>query len=323
MSLTIGVDVGGTKIAAGLVDGDGRVLRRSQVSTPTGSVDALLEAIVALAAGLSAGASTRAVGVGAAAYVDRTRSRVLFAPNLPWRDLALREELERRLRLPVVIENDGNAAAWAEYRFGAGRGVEDQLMVAVGTGVGGGLVLDGAIYRGGHGVAAEIGHLGFVPDGLPCPCGRRGCLEQYTSGTALERRAREAAAAGEAPSVLARAGGDAVAVDGQMVTAAAQDGAADAIALFDAVGRDLGAGIASLVAVLDPSLVVLGGGVSEAGELLRAPVERGLAEQITGGSRRPWPRVVVAGLGNGAALVGAADLARSGRPRRATASSPQ
>ena len=314
MSLTIGVDVGGTKIAAGVVDEQGAVLSAVRQSSPKQSGEELMGAVVEIVAELRAQATAEVSGVGlsAAGFVSADRRHVLFAPHLQWGDEPVADLLTERTALPVVIENDANAAAWAEFRFGAGRGIDDQLMVAIGTGVGGGIVLDGEIYRGGHGVAAEIGHIAFVPDGLPCPCGRRGCFEQYASGTALQRRAREAAASGQAPQLLERAGGAPEAVTGQMVTSAAEAGDSDAVDLLAALGRDLGIGVASLVAVLDPSLVVLGGGVSEAGELLRAPVERALADQITGGSRRPGPDVVVAALGNDAALVGVADPARLG-----------
>lgn len=326
MALTIGVDVGGTKIAAGLVDEQGSVVSAVRQSSPKQSGEALLDAVVAIVADLRAQTDGEIAGVGlsAAGFVSADRRHVIFAPHLQWGDEPVADLLSERTGLPVVIENDANAAAWAESRFGSGRGVDDQLMVAIGTGVGGGIVIDGEIYRGGHGVAAEIGHISFVPDGLPCPCGRRGCFEQYASGNALQRRAREAAADGRAPGLLEHAGGDPAEVTGLMVTTAAQSGDTDAVALLDGLGRDLGIGIASLVAVLDPALVVLGGGVSEAGELLRAPVERSLAEQVTGGARRPIPPVVVAAMGNDAALVGAADLARRGaRGRQAEARSPQ
>jgi glucokinase len=218
--------------------------------------------------------------------------------------------LQKAIGLPVVVENDGNAAAWAEFRFGAGKGVPDQLMVAIGTGIGGGLILDGALYRGGHGVAAEIGHLGLVRNGLPCPCGRRGCLEQYASGSALQRQARAAAADGTAPTLLA-AGEDPHSITGAMVTERAQAGDAVAMKLFEECADALGVGIASLVAVLDPRLVILGGGVSEAGDIVLKPTRAALEREVPGGPHRPFPELRLAALGNDAGLIGAADLARS------------
>ena len=191
MSLTIGVDVGGTKIAAGVVDEHGHVLATVRQSSPKQSGEQLMAAVVEIVAELrTVSAGVTAVGLSAAGFVSADRRHVLFAPHLRWGDEPVADLLSARSGLPVVIENDANAAAWAEFRFGAGRGVDDQLMVAIGTGVGGGIVLDGEIYRGGHGVAAEIGHINFVPDGRPCPCGRRGCFEQYASGSALQREAR-------------------------------------------------------------------------------------------------------------------------------------
>lgn len=312
MSLTVGVDVGGTKIAAGVVDDAGAILTSTRHPSPKESAAELRAVVGEIVAELRAEHDVTAVGVGAAGAVRSDRRHVAFAPHLDWGTEPFADLLSADVGLPVVIENDANAAAWAEYRFGAGQGVEDQLMVAVGTGVGGGIVLDGGIYRGGHGMAAEIGHIVFVPDGLPCPCGRRGCFEQYASGTALTRQAQEAARALRAPHLLAAAGGDAEAVTGVMVTDLAERGDEEAVALLAVLGRHLGTGIASLVAVLDPSLVVIGGGVSEAGELLRGPAEAALHDEITGGSHRPAPSVVVAALGNDAALIGAADLARHG-----------
>ncbi len=185
MGLTIGVDVGGTKVAAGVVDEDGTILKRARRESPATDTAAIQETIADLVSELSSGLDVEGVGVGAAGFVDVSRSTVLFAPNLAWRDEPLKAELERRTGLPVVIENDANAAAWGEFAFGAGADAEDLLLVTVGTGVGGGIVLDGRLHRGTFGIAAEIGHLRVVPDGRPCPCGNRGCWEQYASGSAL------------------------------------------------------------------------------------------------------------------------------------------
>jgi glucokinase len=165
MSLACGIDVGGTKIAGGVVDESGTILEELQVVSPATDVHAIEEAIEKLVTELGTRHPIAAVGVGAAGYIDKARAVVLFAPNLAWRDLDLKSDLERTLGLPVVVENDANAAAWGEFQYGAGHDVDDLLLVTVGTGVGGGVVLDGALYRGAFGVGAEIGHMRMVPDG--------------------------------------------------------------------------------------------------------------------------------------------------------------
>ena len=196
MGFTVGIDVGGTKIAGGVVDQSGTVLAMAHRESPATDSGAIGTAIEELVKELRERFAVDAVGVGAAGFVDVRRATVMFAANLAWRDEPLRYELETRIGLPVVIENDANAAAWAEYKFGAGADVRDLLLVTVGTGVGGGIVLDGRLHRGGFGVAAEIGHMRVVPDGLPCGCGKRGCWEQYASGSALIRETRRLAAQG-------------------------------------------------------------------------------------------------------------------------------
>ncbi|MGZ5398616.1 MAG: ROK family glucokinase, partial [Nocardioides sp.] len=249
---------------------------------------------------------------GAAGYVDRDRARVLFAPNIAWRDVNLKAELEERVDVPVVVENDANAAAWGEFRFGAGSDVDDLMLVTVGTGVGGGLVLDGELYRGAFGVGAEIGHLRVVPDGIICGCGHHGCFEQYASGSALVREARQIAINGvpAADALLARAGGSVEAIDGPMISEAARDGDAFAIGRLAELGHWLGSGIASLVTVLDPAVVAIGGGVSEAGDLLLEPLRAAFERHLPGREYRPLAEIRRATLGNAAGMIGAADLAR-------------
>ena len=211
-----------------------------------------------------------------------------------------------------MVENDANAAAWGEFQFGAGHDVDDLLLVTVGTGVGGGVVLDGSLYRGAFGVGAEIGHMRVVPGGILCGCGNRGCLEMYASGSALVRDARAAARAGSllAADLLERAGGDPDAITGPLVTDAARGGDTFAIEQLAALGRWLGEGIASLTAVLDPAVVVVGGGVSAADELLLEPTRAAFRSQLTGRGHRPMLEIRRARLGNRAGLIGAADLTR-------------
>ena len=310
--LACGIDVGGTKIAGGVVDRDGRVLAQATVESPAQHVEAIEEAIVGLVNDLRAEHPIEAVGVGAAGYVDGSRSKVLFAPNLAWRDVDLRAELEPRLDLPVVIENDANAAAWGEFTYGAGHDVEDLLLVTVGTGIGGGIVIDGDLYRGAFGVGAEIGHVRVVRDGQLCGCGKHGCLEQYASGSALVRNARAAAAGGghAADALVARSGGDPHAIDGPMITQAAQGGDAFAIQQLANLGQWLGEGIAALVTVLDPAVVAVGGGVGDAGDLILDPLRDAFARHLPGLPYRPLAEVRLAALGNTAGMIGAADLAR-------------
>ncbi len=312
MTLTCGVDVGGTKIAGGVIDEDGTILEEHRVESPATDSEAIEEAIAGLVKELASRHPIEAVGVGAAGYVDKSRSVVMFAPNIAWRNVDLKAELEARVHLPVVIENDANAAAWGEFRFGAGEDVEDLLLVTVGTGVGGGLVLDGELYRGAFGVGAEIGHMRVVPDGILCGCGNHGCFEQYASGSALVREARIAARGGSllARGLLDRADGDPEQITGPLITEAAQQGDPFAAEQLAHTGFWLGEGIASLTAVLDPAVVVIGGGVSEAGDLLLGPVRSAFSAHLTGRGHRPALAIRKASLGNRAGLSGAADLAR-------------
>ncbi|CAN5596563.1 ROK family glucokinase [soil metagenome] len=312
MGLTIGVDVGGTKAAGGVVDEAGTVLAAVRRPTPSQDPQATEDVIATVVEELRENYDVEAVGLGAAGFVDESRSTVLFAPNLAWREEPLRADVERRVGLPVVVENDANAAAWAEYRFGAGRGHRHVVLVTLGTGIGGGIVVDGALYRGRFGIGGEFGHVNAVRDGRRCGCGNRGCWEQYASGRALVREAQELAR--ESPLVAGRmlelAGGSADAIDGPVVTRAAAEGDPSALECFRLVGDWLGRGLADLAAVLDPSCFVLGGGVSEAGDLLLQPAARAFTASLTGRGHRPVAEVKLAELGAAAGLVGAADLAR-------------
>lgn len=311
-NLTCGIDIGGTKIAGAVVDEDGTVLAEGRVNSPATDASAIESAVAELVAQLVARHPVTAVGVGAAGYIHSDRSTVLFAPNIAWRNEPLGADLSRLIGLPVVVENDGNVAAWGEFRYGAGRDHDDQLMVTVGTGVGGGVIAGGRLLRGAHGVAGEIGHLRLVPDGRLCGCGNHGCLEQYGSGSALVRDTRRAVLADPAAAggLLERAGGDVEAIDGPLVTAAAKDGDAFALARLADLGDALGQGIASLAAVLDPGVVVIGGGVSEAHDLLLDPIRAAFERELTGRGYRPEAEIRLAAMGNRAGVVGAADLAR-------------
>jgi len=313
MTLTIGVDIGGTKVAGGVVDEDGNILAQHRVHTPARDAQATTDAIVSVIEAMRAEHDAEAVGLGIAGFVDAARSIVYFAPNLlGWRDGPLRAEVEKRVGLPVVVENDANAAAWGEARFGAGREARHVACVTIGTGVGGGIISDRMLFRGGFGVGAEFGHIQMVEGGRQCGCGQRGCWEQYASGGALVRDARERAAESrsEAEVLLGLGDGTPEGITGRHVTEAAQLGDPVALAAFGALGHWVGQGLADLAAVLDPECFVLGGGVSEAGDVLLEPTVAAFEELLTGGEHRPLAQVVLAELGNDAGLVGAADLAR-------------
>jgi glucokinase len=306
------VDIGGTKVAAGVVDEHGTILASTHRDTPADDVRQIEDAIAAVVTELAGSYDVKAVGVGAAGFIDARRSTVMFAPNLAWRDEPMQASLQRRLGLLVLIENDANAAAWAEVRFGAGRGTEHVVALTVGTGIGGGIVIKGQLVRGQFGAAAEIGHVTVVQDGRLCGCGLRGCWEQYASGRALVREAHEylQRVPEAADELLRLAHGRPEHVTGKMITEAALAGDTAALRCFDVVGTWLGRGLAGLAAVLDPGVFVIGGGVSAAGEVLRAPAAAAFAESLTGHGYRPLAELRIAELGPEAGLVGAADLAR-------------
>ncbi|MGL5858697.1 MAG: ROK family glucokinase [Angustibacter sp.] len=315
----IGIDVGGTKVAAGLVDVDGRVLRRARRPTPhrTRAPQVVEDTIAEAIEELRDHRQAIAVGIGAAGFIDASQSTVLFAPHLSWRHEPLRDAVRRRVGLPVLVDNDANAALWAEARFGAGRGHGNVVEVNLGTGIGGALLVGGQLYRGQFGVAGELGHVQVVPGGHRCECGNRGCWEQYASGNAVVREARELAHARSplAYRMLELAGGEPDRITGPLVTQAATAGDPAARELLEDAGRWLGVGLANLAAVLDPGMFIVGGGVSEAGDLLLEPAREAFRRQLTGRGFRPEAEIVPARLGNDAGLVGAADLARDAARR--------
>jgi glucokinase len=287
------------------------VIDRERRPTPGADVTATESVIAEVVGALAGRHRVTAVGVGAAGWIAADRATVLFSPHLAWRREPLRDALAARVEVPILVENDANAAAWAEYRYGAGRGQQVVVCVTLGTGIGGGMVADGRVYRGAFGVACEFGHMTVVPDGRLCACGNRGCWEMYASGRALARDAAELAA--DSPMAAARMvelAGSVVAISGPQVTAAAAEGDPAAVSLCTAMGRWLGRGLANLAAVLDPSVFVIGGGVSVAGELLLRPAREEYANSLTGRGFRPVASVEAAGLGPDAGMVGAADLAR-------------
>ncbi|WP_256839999.1 ROK family glucokinase [Ornithinimicrobium faecis] len=315
-ALTIGVDVGGTKVVAGLVDESGSVVAQTRRDTPgrTTQPSVVEEVIVDAVAEMLTAATgpVLGVGLGAAGFVSADRRTVVFAPHLAWRDEPIRDRLAQRLGLPVVLDNDAKAAAWAEFRFGAGRDESRLLLVTLGTGIGGALVIDGRVERGRHGLAGEFGHMQVVPEGERCECGNRGCWEQYSSGRAMQREAREMLEQDSpyAAGLAAYCDGDPARVEGHHVTQAARAGDVAALELMGDVGRWLGVGLANLAAALDPGRIVVGGGVSEAGDLLLEPAREMFGRRLTGRGHRPVAPILAAELGPLAGMIGAADLVR-------------
>jgi len=311
-NLAVGVDIGGTKIAAGLVDEVGNLLRRSARATPSSDTRAIAATVVELVDEVAGGRPIGWIGVGAAGCVDAEAGVVHFAPHLAWRGEPLRDVLSDRIGRPVLVDNDANGAAWAEYRFGAGRGHHDMVMVTVGTGIGGGIIAGGRVYRGGLGMAGEFGHLVLVRGGRACACGRSGCWEAYCSGPALIREAATLMTWETGlPSLLASlADGDPARVTGPMVTKAADAGCPTALAAYRSVGTALGEGLITLTAVLDPSLVVIGGGAGAGARHLLAPARLAYREGVSGAAYRPVATIVAAHFGPEAGIVGVADRAR-------------
>ncbi|QYJ04667.1 ROK family protein [Nocardioides panacisoli] len=296
----LGVDIGGTKVLAVELGPEAGVVAATHVPMPgrDASEREVEDALTAAVTRLAAGREVAAVGVAAAGLVDAERERLRFAAHLPWRDAPVRRRLADRWGTSVVLDNDANCAAYAESAAGAARGAGSALMITLGTGIGGAILLDGALVRGANGMAGEFGHVQVVPDGLPCECGLRGCWEQYCSGRALERVMRVAVGSH---------------LDGPEISARARAGDHVARGAFDAIGTWLGVGIAGLASSFDPALVVVGGGVSAGGDLLLEPARAALADSLQAADRRTVPPVVPAAFGAEAGALGAALLAASGR----------
>ncbi|MEU2089872.1 ROK family glucokinase [Nocardia beijingensis] len=310
-SLTVGIDVGGTNIRASVIDDSGEVLDTVQAPTPH-SARALEDALDRAVRELSGRHPIGAVGLAVAGFINGDRSTVRFAPHLPWQDAPVAQRLTERLELPVILEHDANAAMWAEYQFGAAAGGHNVVLVAIGTGIGAALLIDGQLYRGSHGVAPELGHLQVVPQGRACPCGKRGCWERYCSGTALAETAIEMLASDTVRSVLARdVARDPGSLTGRRVAGAAQDGDPLAVRVMADFARWLGLGLAFVSDIFDPDLVVIAGGVSSSAPLFLDEAREEYARAITGAGHRPLARIRTTQLGEAAGMIGAADLARA------------
>lgn len=313
----IGIDIGGTKIAGGVVTELGEIVAERRVPTPTSSdPQAIVDTVVTMIRELQAAAPAEggpvvAAGVAAPGFIDAAQSTVYYTPNIPWRNEPLRARLNAELDLHITIDNDANAAGWAEFRFGAGRLASDMTMLTIGTGVGGAIVTEDRLFRGGFGTGGELGHLRIVPEGLPCGCGARGCIEQYGSGRALLRMANERAdRGGETGKALADLRTEKGVLTGHDVSDLLMAGDPGALDALTELGSWLGQACASLSAILDPQLFVFGGGVAQAGELLLAPIREAYQSHLPARGFHPEPDFVIAELVNDAGVVGAADLAR-------------
>ncbi|TFD78004.1 ROK family glucokinase [Cryobacterium fucosi] len=306
----IGIDIGGTKIAAALVDEFGTIIRSDRRPTTASDPRGIEDAVVEMITGLAEGEEVVAAGVAAAGFIDAAQSVVYYGPNVNWRHEPLRATLEARLDIPILIENDANAAGWAEFCFGAGQMYSDMVMLTVGTGVGGAIISENRLFRGGFGCAAELGHLRIVPNGRSCGCGAQGCIEQYGSGRALLRIANELADAGGIGQGLAAARKGKGKLTGKDVGRLIQDGDNGALAALRQLGSSLGQACASLSAVLDPQIFVFGGGVADAGDLLLEPIRAAYLENLPARGFHPEAEFAIAQLVNDAGVVGAADLAR-------------
>ncbi|MFM5904013.1 MAG: ROK family glucokinase [Microbacteriaceae bacterium] len=307
----VGIDIGGTKIAGALVDEAGNIIRENRVPTPAHDPDAIADAVVELIRELADGVEVIAAGVAAAGFVDASRANIVYAPNLSWRNEPLKAKIQARIDIPVFIDNDANAAAWAEYRFGAGAEAKHVIMLTIGTGVGGAVIVNGQLLRGGFGIAAELGHVPLKGGDRLCGCGQYGCIEAYGSGTVLLRSARELVESGDpAGSRLSAIAEEAGELTGLQVYQAITEHDPGALGLLRELGAALGKSVAGICAVLDPELVIIGGGVSAAGNLLLDPIRESYLKHLSAADYRPHAKFAIAQLVNDAGVVGAADLAR-------------
>ncbi|WP_151529252.1 MULTISPECIES: ROK family glucokinase [Corynebacterium] len=308
---SIGFDIGGTNLRGAVVTPEGRIIDSTQVPTPS-TQRGLDEAIAYVVTSLRSRHDVGAVGLAVAGFIDPDCERVRFAPHLPWRDKNVRADIERLIDLPVVLEHDANAAAWGEYRFGAARDAQTWVLFAIGTGIGATLMHNGEIYRGAFGTAPEFGHITVVPDGRRCPCGKRGCLERYCSGTALPDFAKEIIGSGEFEdsSFVRRFRSQADELTGRRIMQAACNGDPAALKVVEHFSHWLGEGLAIVADILDPELIVVGGGVAKDSPLYLEAAKQRFARRIVGAGHRPLADIKTVELGSDAGMIGAADRAR-------------
>ena len=311
-SLTIGIDIGGTKVLGGVVDASGKIIESARRVTPAAGGKELIATIVELIKELSVKHEIAGIGICVAALISADQGTIVGAPNIAnLSELNFVAEIKKVFDLPVIAENDANAAMWAEYKFGSAKGFNPVMFFIIGTGMGGGLVIDGKLFRGANGIGAEFGHMIVQPKGILCGCGAHGCIEQYASGSALMRYAKDAITADPtAGKALLDAAGVINNLTGEILTEAAKNGDQLAISAFNKQADWLGSACASYTLLLDPQAIVVGGGVVQAGELFLAPVRAAMEKYMPFAGTHLLPKVIAAKFGNDAGVIGAADLVR-------------
>ena len=309
--LTIGIDIGGTKISAGVVDSSGNLIDSSKCSTPAEGGKDLISSVVNLVKELNKKYEIKGIGISIAALISSDYGTIVGAPNIAnLSKLNFANEIKEEFKLPIIIENDANSAMWAEFKFGNAKGLNPVMFFIIGTGVGGGLVIDGKLFKGANGIGAEFGHMCVVPNGLLCGCGAKGCIEQYASGGALIRYANEALLANPDKSEEVLSFGEGK-LSGTALTKAAKAGNELALAAFSKQADWLGLACASYSLIIDPQAIIIGGGVVDAGELFLAPVRAAMRKYMPFAESHVPPKIVAAKFGNDAGLIGAAELVRS------------
>jgi len=309
--LTIGIDIGGTKISAGVVDSSGNLIDSSKCSTPAEGGKDLISSVVNLVKELNKKYEIKGIGISIAALISSDYGTIVGAPNIAnLSKLNFVNEIKEEFKLPIIVENDANAAMWAEFKFGNAKGLNPVMFFIIGTGVGGGLVIDGKLFKGANGIGAEFGHMCVVPNGLLCGCGAKGCIEQYASGGALIRYANEALLANPDKSEEVLSFGEGK-LSGTALTKAAKAGNELALAAFSKQADWLGLACASYSLIIDPQAIIIGGGVVDAGELFLAPVRAAMRKYMPFAESHVPPKIIAAKFGNDAGLIGAADLVRA------------
>jgi glucokinase len=308
--LTIGIDIGGTKISAGVVDSSGNLIDSSRITTPTEGGKELILAVINLIKEIKEKHEIKGIGISIAALISSDYGTIVGAPNIAnLSKLNFVNEIKAEFKLPIVVENDANSAMWAEFKFGNAKGLNPVMFFIIGTGVGGGLVIDGKLFKGANGIGAEFGHMCVVPNGLLCGCGSKGCIEQYASGGALIRYANEAIINNPQSSETLLSFGEGK-LTGSGLTKAAKAGDELALAAFDKQADWLGLACASYSLIIDPEAIIIGGGVADAGELFLAPVREAMRKYMPFAESHVPPKIIAAKFGNDAGLIGAADLVR-------------
>ncbi|MCL4515384.1 MAG: ROK family protein [Firmicutes bacterium] len=314
---TIGVDLGGTKVATALTDIHGRILQRAEV--PTGAqegagavISRIVDSIRAVMNTVVDGRKVSSeevlgIGIGSPGPLDVKKGIVLYSPNLKWENIPICDPIAAAFGLPTYLDNDASVAAMAESRFGAGKGVPNMIYMTVSTGIGGGMIINGRLYRGSHGNAGEIGHMTIKPDGPRCGCGNFGCLEALASGTAIAREAAEGIRAGVATTLREKTNGDPARVTARLVGEALREGDSFAREVIHQAGNYLGIGLANLVNIFDPEMIVIGGGVSRIGEELFEPARKTMRERALAAVVKDV-KIVPALLGGDSGVLGAAGL---------------